>query len=264
MKNRNIIIILIILLVIIIIGLIAFLGICLNGKGSFMFNFGNFGRKSTDKIFEESYNIQEINNVEILSNAADIKIENGIDENIRVVVYGEDTSDVKVDFYNNKLAIDNSRHSKKWSFFSSYINEIVVYIPRNYSNEINIKNNYGNCQADDLENATINIDADCGNIELQKIKDVNVNCSFGNVSIRTVLNKIKVNSDCGNVKIEELQIKENSSIKSDYGNVKINHTNDIYIEANVDLGDVKVKNNNRSAEITLKIDADCGDVKVGE
>ena len=46
MKNRNIIIILIILLVIIIIGLIAFLGICLNGKGSFMFNFAKFLRKA--------------------------------------------------------------------------------------------------------------------------------------------------------------------------------------------------------------------------
>lgn len=264
MKNRNIIIILIILLVIIIIGLIAFLVMSLNGKGSFMFNFGNFGRKSTDKIFEESYNSQEINNLEILSNAADIKIENAMDENIRVVVYGNNSSNVKVDFYNNKLTIDNSRHSQKWSFFSSYINEIVVYVPEDYANEINIKNNYGNCQADNLENATINIDADCGNIKLQKVKNINVKCSYGNVDIETVLNKIQVTSDCGNVKINDLQIKEDSSIKSDYGNVKINHTSNIYIEANVDLGDVKIKNNNRSAEITLKIDADCGDVKVGE
>ena len=65
-----------------------------------------------------------------------------------------------------------------------------------------------------------------------------------------------------NIKIDKVQIAEDSYIKSDYGDVRIKETNDIYIDAKTDLGDVKINTNNRHSEITLKIEGDCGDIKV--
>ena len=65
-------------------------------------------------------------------------------------------------------------------------------------------------------------------------------------------------------KIEDVQIKENSSIKSDLGDVKIDKINDIYVDAETDLGEVEVENNNRKSEIILEIECDCGDIKISE
>ena len=80
----------------------------------------------------------------------------------------------------------------------------------------------------------------------------------------TIFNKCNINSACGDIKVYSVQIQENSSIKSDFGDVKINNSNDIYVDTNVDLGDVKIRNNNRYSDITLKIDSSCGDIKVGD
>lgn len=59
-----------------------------------------------------------------------------------------------------------------------------------------------------------------------------------------------------------LAIRENSNIKSDYGNIEINNTNDIYIDAEVDLGKTKINKNNRNAEIVLKLECDCGNITI--
>lgn len=264
MKNKNIIIILIILLAIIVIGLIEFLVLVLSGKVNMFGGFKSLGRRDTNIIWDESYKKEDIQNIDISSSAGDITIERSTDDTIRVVVYGQDSSDAKVDLAENKLKIDNLEYTKNWSFFNSYVKDIIVYIPSDYSNEINIKNNYGDCKVIDLENSTIDIDADCGDITLGKIKNVTIKSAYGDVNINNVLDKVEIESDCGDIKIDNLQLKENSSIKSDYGDVKIKQINDVYIDASVDLGDVKIKNNNRLSEITLKIESDCGDVKVGE
>ena len=51
-------------------------------------------------------------------------------------------------------------------------------------------------------------------------------------------------------------------INSDLGDIKIEETNDIYIETDVSLGDAKVNNNNRHSEIILSIENNLGDIKV--
>lgn len=76
------------------------------------------------------------------------------------------------------------------------------------------------------------------------------------------MNKCDIEADCGNVKIDTLSIKEDSSIKADLGNVDINNANDIYIDANVDLGSANINKNNRNAEITLKVHCNCGNVTI--
>ena len=61
-----------------------------------------------------------------------------------------------------------------------------------------------------------------------------------------------------------MEINEDSSIKSNFGDVKIEKINNVYVDAKVDLGDVKIEGNDRHSDITLKIKSDCGDIKVGE
>ena len=261
-SNKGLIIFLIVLLVIIIIGLIQFLVLCLNGN----FNWMRFGdRRSKNIIIDESYNFEEIRNIEIISDAGNITFEESEDETIRIVAYGENSDDCEISLNNHKLKIDYSENFRINFFgFNSYSNDIKVYIPSNYSEEINIKSNYGNCMITDLEEATISVDSDCGNVILGKVKNLKVKCDLGNIEIGTILNKFNIENDCGNVTIDSIEIKEDSSIKSDLGDVEIRETNDIYVDAKVDLGHVEINNNNRNSDITLKIDSDCGNIKVGK
>ena len=56
--------------------------------------------------------------------------------------------------------------------------------------------------------------------------------------------------------------EENSSIKTNVGNVEINQANGVYIDGNVNAGNANIKNNDRNAAITLKIDCDLGNIDV--
>lgn len=261
MKNKGLIISLIIILFVIIIGLIAWLYLSLSGK----FNFTKLGKKSNEVIFDTSYELETVESLEIISDLGDVKFEESMDDKIRVIAYGENNEDLRVSSENNRLKIDYSNYTNSgFGFnFNFCTNDIIVYIPQNYDKEINLELAYGDVEIIDLENATINIKEDCGDIKLGKVKNLSVENDYGDVKIESILNKFSIDSDCGDVKIDSIAIKEDSSIKSSYGDVKIGETNDIFIDSKVDLGEVKVAKNNRYSEVTLTIEADCGDVKVG-
>ena len=260
MKNKALIITMIILLSIIVIILIGLLYSVISGNHKFLFKFNN-GKRSENIIYDESYDSQTINNIEISSSAGNVNFEESIDGKIRVVAYGDNNEKLKVNNTNNELKID---HIQKNTFFmfNKYINDIIVYIPKNYDKTIEIDLDYGNVNVVDLENATINIKEDCGNIILGKIKNVTIKDDYGNVEIAEVLNKLNIKSDCGDINIDKIELKEDSTIKCDLGDVKIGETNNIFIDTDVDLGDVKVNTNNRHSGIILKVEVDCGNIKV--
>ncbi len=263
MNNRGLIIALIILLSVIIFALVMFLVLSLNGR----LNIGSIGfgtKRSETIIFDEVYNLEDIDYIEIISVAGNVTFKESTDNMIKVVAYGKDIGDVDVKLDSGKLKVDYSKLSKNFVFFNTYSNDINVYIPSSYSEKIKISNDYGNCEISDLENATIDVEANCGNVELGKVKNAKLKCDLGNVKVENLLNKCDIEVDCGDVKIENAQIKENSKIKCDLGNVKIKEINDIYIDAQVDLGNTKVGKNNRQSEITLKVEVDCGDLKISE
>lgn len=261
MNNKGLMIALLILLSILIFALIIFLVAALNGKigiGSL-----NFGTQRSEKIvLDETYSIEGIDRVKVISIAGNVEFKEREDNNIRVIAYGKDSGDVKVETHNNKIEIDYSRRSNKFAFFNITQNDIIVYIPNSYSNNINVNNDYGNINITDLENATVEAKANCGNVELGKVKNADIKCDLGNVEINKLLNKCNIEVDCGDVKIQSAQLQEDSNIRCDLGNVKIKEINDIYIDANVDLGNSKIANNNRQSNVTLKVEVDCGDLKI--
>lgn len=265
MKNNGLIIALIIILSILVFGLVMLLVFCLNGNFRLLNAFGRLGTKSANIIFDETYEMDLVNNLMILSNAGDIEFKESMDKDIHIVAYGEKPEDLKVTLNNNELKVDYSEYTNNKVFsFNFYTNDIIVYIPKEYSKEININSKYGDCKILDLENATIKINQDCGDIGLGKVKDITIDSKYGDIEINEVLNKCTIESNCGDVKINKIDIKEDSSIESDFGDIKISETNDIYVDAKTDLGENKVNTNNRHSEITLKIKNDCGDIKVGD
>lgn len=264
MKNKGIIITLIVLLVIIIIGLIGLLVVSIRGGINFSRGFMNIGKRSDTIIFDKHYEAVDINNIEIISDAGDVSFEKTSEENIRIQVYGKNSEDVKVDVLEKKLKLECKSNTKSWFNFNFYKNDIIVYIPESFLGEIKVQNDYGNVEMGNFEKTTIDVESDCGNIEIAKVKNATIKCDYGNVEIGTILNKCDIKSDCGNIEIEEAILKENSMIKSDLGNIEIKKINDIYVDADVDLGNSNIKQNNRVSDITLKIEADCGNITIGE
>ena len=114
----------------------------------------------------------------------------------------------------------------------------------------------------DLKNVTVNIDCDCGDVKIGAIENATIKCDYGNIEIKEIVNKCDIKANCGNIKIDTISIKENSTIKADLGNVDIKKSNDIYIDANVDLGKTNINQNNRNSNITLKINCDCGNITI--
>ena len=170
MKNKGIIIALIILLSIIIFFLVMFLVMYLTGRINQTNGILFFGtKKSNNIIFDKTYSAEDINNIDIRQDAGNVIFREISEDNIQVIIYGENESDVDVNFNQNNLVIDNT-NKQKFTFFSFGVikKDIVVYVPSTYNKEIKIKNNYGNCKILDLENATVDIDCDCGNVTVGK------------------------------------------------------------------------------------------------
>ncbi len=261
MKNKGLIIVLLILLSVIVFFLCMFLVTCLTNGSKFGIGFINWGSKSKNVIMEKTYELSDINNIQIKQNAGNITFRESSDNNIKVVIYGENESDANISLDNSDLNIECNRKNHFFTFGVAE-NDIVIYVPTTFENEITIKSDYGNCEMSDLPNATLNVDSDAGNVEIGKIKNVVAKCDYGNIEIDEVLNKCEIKADCGNIEIDTVSIKENSTIKADLGNVDIEHANDVYIDADVDLGKVRITENNRNSDITLNIECDCGNVTV--
>lgn len=260
MKNKGLIITSIILLSILVIFLIMFLVTAITGKGSFVGMLG-VEKDSGKVIFDDNFGLEGINKIQILSKTGDIIFEENKDENIRVVAYGKNDGDIKVELNGDQLKIDYTKYSKSWFGFN-HKTDIIVYIPTNYTNTIDIDSDYGDCSFCDLEEATIKIKADAGDIHIGKVKNVDLDSDYGDIEIDSVLHKLKVISDYGDIHVKELGINENSSIEADYGDIDIGKTNDIYIDAKVDLGSCNINRNDRKSEIILKIKSDFGDINV--
>ena len=64
--------------------------------------------------------------------------------------------------------------------------------------------------------------------------------------------------------MKEATVLVDSSITVDVGSVRIEETNDVKIEGNVDVGKVNVKYNTETALINLNIKTNVGDINVNE
>lgn len=292
MKNRGLIIALITLLVFLSVSLIIIMIILLNG-GFKNFNFLMFSSISENLAFDEEYN-ESFRMIEIDSDASEVEIISTEEESVRVVIYGEEKN-INVNKKSGRLSITSKMHCH-FICYNQKRSKIEIYLPSSYAEKINIDNDFGNVTVGEFKNADITVDANCGDIDViagntvkldndfgditleyantadieqnaGKIKvgvvgDIKAENDLGDIRIEKVTNSLDLEDNCGDIIIDEINITKNSSIKNDLGSVKIGFTNKIYIDAKTDLGKVKINENTRQSDITLKIENDCGDIIV--
>ena len=259
MNSKKSTILLITLLTLVIIALTGFMIFMMNNK--FNMNFKNmFSQRIEELQIEETYkNIYE--KIDINTDAADVYIKKSEDENIHVKIYSEKEKSKIID---DEIELNIKVEQKKCVgiCINNKISKVELYIPENYEKEVNIDNNYGDIKIDSFENLNLNIKEDAGDIEVISANKVNIDNNYGDIKIEEIDEYIKISADAGDIKINKLNITKDSFIETNAGDVKIENTNDIYIDAQTDVGSAKINNNNRNAEIILKIDNNVGDIKV--
>lgn len=289
MKNKieKIIIILIILLLLIIIGIMA-----VNKLKS---NYRNFYKVSNNLVLDESYNIffKQINIDSIIS---DINIKKSTDNTTRVIING-DSDYVNVYEKDNELFVEIEDRACLGFCFSATIANVEIYLPENYSNLIKIKNKYGNIVIDKFVNTDFDIDSEYGNVDtngsdfikidiahgnltldysimarinslkgniiIGEVSDVKILNSSGDITVEKVNEYLSLINDTGDITIKNVNLIKDSFIQNKYGDIIIENTNKIYINANTDLGDVKIKDNFKESELILKIENNNGNIIVG-
>ncbi len=293
MKNKGLIISLIVFLTIVCILLICFMVSVINGKHVLTKMFVS-DRQSNKLVVDETYE-NDFEKININVDAGDVYVKESNDNNVKVLVYGE-KENTKVNATDGNLSVA-AKEKKCFGFcFNVTKTKVEVYVPTDYKNNIVINSKYGDVFVGSFLNANVNVDLNCGDVLIKKAlnakvnndygdikinnaKDVNVNASYGDIKlgkisnitvknsygdieVLNVLECMNIEAACGNIEIKTVNINKNSYIKNDYGDVEIGSTNDIYIDAKTDLGDVDVNHNNRMSDITLKIKNNCGDIEV--
>lgn len=296
MKNKKLVISLIIILSILVVGLIIlFIGLLTN-KITLPFFKVNLNYRISENLIVDNKYENVFSTININSSISNIEIKQTNNNQIALQIYGS-KDELNLQDTNNTLDISYKENGCKGLCFNEIGAKIIIYIPANFANKINITNDYGKIYIGDLSQVSLNIEAangdlkinkiaslelkadyldieildvnsanitaDCSDIEINKIADANINSDLGDIEIKNLTNYIDLRSDCGDIEIENLNIGKDSSIENNLGDITIDYTNDIYIDSQVDLGQNEIARNNRLAKVTLKIYNDCGDVEVG-
>lgn len=293
MKNKSWLIILIVVLSIIAISLTTFMILLLNNKVS-IGRFRWWHTISEELVVDETFDTS-FNEVNITSKAADIHILASTDNKVRVMIYG-DKDKTSVEEQNGVLKIKSEKEKCIGICFNDQIAKIEVYLPTTYSENIMISSKYGDIEISEFEKANMTIEEDAGDITVDKVNVANIKNNYGDITVKNssyliikesagdikigtvkgavisnnygdtklenVTEYIDIDEDCGDIKIDNLNIIKNSKIENSLGDITIGNTNEIYIDANTNLGNIKINNNYNKSDITLTIKNDCGDIKV--
>lgn len=292
--NKSLRITLIILLTLLAVILTVGFVYLLNGKGFSFLSFRFSGTESKELVIDQTFeNIYE--SIDINTEAGNVYIKNTNDENIRVVVYGEkDNSNIE----SNSNILKITGNTKKCSFIciNNIIARIEVYIPNNYDKKVKIINDVGDIKIEKFENLytdissdtgdinidiiesadikvhtgdikinkinTANIKTTTGDIEIDEINEFVSSTTTGNIEINKINNYIDSSTTTGNIKIYNINLTKDSKINSNTGDITIKNISETYIDAHSSVGDININNNYRTAEFSLYIKTNTGDIKV--
>lgn len=188
---------------------------------------------------EESYDLSQLTQMTIETDSADVTIKQTDEQQIKVIIYGQDKVFVESEIKDNILNIE--KKSNHYFGLSYDRNEIVLYVPKAIDIPIQSKTSSGDTNIADFDNVSIHAIANSGDIIVGKMKKLNVKTDSGDVIIAS---------------------SNNSNVKTSSGEVHLSHINDIYVDAKSHSGDIDIKDNNRFSKICLKIETRSGDIIV--
>ena len=275
MKNKGLMIFLIITFITIFICFVSFI-FFITVKRIDLKNV-RIGKKS-ELVIDEIYDT-DFEKISILSNAMDINIKVSDNNKTRLVIYGEKKS-TKIDTEDDELTIKMKNKPKTNLFcINCQQDKVLLYLPKTFANEIIFESVAGDINIESLPYANVEIKASAGDIDIKELSSLNLKASAGDIDIGKVNSLIiealagdisigeideylSFSGKSGAVNISKLYITNDSKIDMDYGEIKIKETSDVFVDASVKAGEIKINNNDRFAKTELKIRLKAGEIKV--
>lgn len=245
------------------------------------FNFGGFSLGESDHLaLEKEFELDNINLISSDSDTANIHILKSTDgaEKVKVHILAEEK--VKVSAEKNDSSIDiYVKEECHFICFGQKKSTIDIVLPENYEGDFKIKSDAGDIDIDDFEKASLDLDTDAGDNKIGKLKaitanvdtgkveikgaeNINVEIDAGDLRINECTNKLYVKNDTGNVEIDNLSLKEDSTVIVDVGNIKINNVGDVRVDVNKSVGNSSVNGGNPKADVNLTVKADVGNIDI--
>lgn len=295
MKNKGLIITLIVIISIFVICLSAFMFKVIKNDFNFSISLGKlFNNAYKELVVDEVYE-EKFDKINVTSNSGDIYVKHSTNDKVSVKIYSDkEITYVTTDEKTLSIVLDNNP-CKGICIFNK-ISKIEIYVPESLEVNYMFNSKYGDIDMASFSNATLNIKSNAGDVDIIAIKDAIITSDYGDIKIGSIKNlkvktsdgdikidsvddiyaetkvgdiklenvnaKIDITSDVGDIKITNANIVEDSRIKSNVGDIKIANTNDIYIDSNTKIGDIKVNSKNRKSDIVLTITSQVGDIKV--
>lgn len=275
MKNKTGIIVAIVALLCLAGGLIAAMVFGIKHFGFSNFNFG--GSNNVPLALEKDFNYETVKKIKTASDAADVKFikSSSEDNKINVKIYASEDKTINAEGTGDSISVEVRGRCIGFCWNNS--SRIEITLPESYEGDFEIQTDAGDIKSDSFSKANFNINADAGDIEIASAKNVtittnagdialgdaaeiSIDTNAGDIDINKCTNKLHISANAGDIKINELQLVQNSDIKTDAGDITINNAGDIYIDADTDFGDVNVKNNDHFSDIELKINTNAGDI----
>lgn len=226
-------------------------------KDTIMFGV-NVTNESNNKVFEGLYDpTYEIIYFHI--DAGNVEIKESSDNFIHITIFSDDDYSYVYE-EENELSIISLHENEKLNN-KDKANKIIVEMPNDYAGTFDINLDYGNITMDSFDEATVSSYLECGNIQIKSIKNVDISNRLGDTQIGNIHHYCNIYNSCGNIEIRNFNVMEDSYIYDDLGNIIIYQINNVYIEANTELGKVDVGSNPLS-QIVLTIHNSCGNIEV--
>lgn len=238
----------------IILALITFMILFMNGD----FKFKSY--KST-LIYDEIYEINNINKVSVNVKSSDINFYKSDTDKAIIKVYGRKKDKVTVSEKDSALYIEKEKTERCVGFCFGEV-KIDIYLPNSYEGKIDVKATSGDITSrlNTFNDYTFKVTS--GDVEIEKASSIVGKTTSGDLELGNVTSYIDFVATSGDVEIDNLTITKNSSIEVTSGDIEIDNIGDMYISTSVKSGDVKINNNNRHAEYELSIKTTSGDINV--
>lgn len=237
------------------------------------------------KIFEEE--IENVSLIDINTTMYDVRVLSTDEEKIKVTWQGnmfskficplldvvKDAGVVRINFSSPTLRLIHIGKNNGEI-------ELMVYIPKSYSKEINMNCHYGDMKINDISVSNMVIRSKFGDIRANNISSDNMNAvaTFGDISVSNFSGKANITTTFGDTRVEVIKPQGDIYTETTFGDIKISVPEEanFNIDASTFLGDkiyktddgnrIKLKNKNVSlpSENLRKISAKstCGDITI--
>lgn len=247
-------------------------------------------------ISEKSLSLENINNINFDVNIDNIKFLQSNKNEIKIVEKSNKDFHEKININVNNNSLDIYREKVENlnanSFGDSSYRELIIYLPKNYKENININTYLGDINFNlDLNLKNIKINLSTGNINFNNSINCNslilegvsgdfyintlecdnygISLNTGYINIDNLYGGGYINSTHGDINLNLYSLTKNSHIYSSNGNINLNINKDFkdLINASSDVGKIKNDfkiNDKINSSNTLNIKSGSGDISINK